>query len=130
MASMETSCELTRSPALFPAVLTTSYREDEGEAEKFTPLLFYVSQRECRVLGTREKGRSISGHVEMVSAGNRGIVLASKISKEVNHLLPFLSEHEKSIIPISQLDTRRRVMGRSSFNTGQSQQVLIDLPKA
>lgn len=79
---METSRELTISPALFPAVLTTSYREDAGEAEKFAPLLFCISQREWWVLGTGEKGRSTSDHLEMVSAGNygadRGIVLGIK----------------------------------------------------
>ena len=53
---METSRELTHSPALFPAVLTTSNGEDAGEAEKFMPLLFYISQREWWVLGTGEKG--------------------------------------------------------------------------
>lgn len=69
-ASMETSPELTHLPALFPAVLTTSYREDAGEAEKFTPFLFYILQREWWLLGTGQKGRSTSDHLEMVSAGN------------------------------------------------------------
>lgn len=42
-ASMETSHELTRSPALIPAVLTTSSREDTEERKyHFSP----TSQKE------------------------------------------------------------------------------------
>lgn len=75
------------------------------------PLFIYVSRREWAL--SKKEGFN-PNHLEMVSARTWGMQTGRlscypKASKEKNHL-PFLSKYEKSIIQLSWLATRRRVM--------------------
>lgn len=94
MASMETSHELTRLLALFPAVLTTPYRGDAGEAES----LHNFSSTSCKENGKswvlEKKGLQIIWRwfLQGSRVQTEGLSWHQNISKEVNHLLPFLSK--------------------------------------